>query len=675
MISLDNLTVSYGGWTLFDNISFLINPKDRIGLVGKNGAGKTTLLRIITGEQQPTSGAVTINGECTIGYLPQTMRVADTTTLVEETAKAFDEVLRLEAEIADLTREIAERTDYESASYEQLLHRLNDAQDRYHILGGETRDADIEKTLLGLGFKREDFSRATSEFSGGWRMRIELAKLLLRRPSIFLLDEPTNHLDIESIQWLEEYLKNYNGAVLLISHDRAFLDNVTNRTVELSLGKITDYKVPYSKYVVLRAERRAQQLAAYENQQRMIEKTEEFIEKFRYKPTKSNQVQSRIKQLERLERLEVEEEDLATLNIKFPPAPRSGQIVAEINEAGMSFGAKHVFSGANFVIEKGDRIAFVGRNGEGKTTLARMLVGQLTPTEGSIRLGANVNIGYYAQNQDDLMDGEFTVYDTLDRVAVGDIRTRLRDILGAFLFRGEDIDKKVKVLSGGERARLAMARMMLEPRNLLVLDEPTNHMDMRSKDILKNAILKYDGTVVVVSHDREFLDGMVEKVYEFRDGGVKEYLGGIYYFLEKRKLESLQEIERRDAPAKTASKTAPKTGSGAGVKGANGTGGANAANGAEEKPATLSGKASYEQKKEQEKLLRKLRKAVETVEAELAGLEKQIAEYDAKFAAATDYNEADYKAYNDLKARYDHQMHEWEKASYELEITEEQYNG
>ena len=662
MISLDNLTVSYGGWTLFDNISFLINPKDRIGLVGKNGAGKTTLLRIITGEQQPTSGAVTINGECTIGYLPQTMRVADTTTLVEETAKAFEEVLRLEAEIADLTRQITERTDYESPAYEQLLHRLNDAQDHYHILGGETRDADIEKTLLGLGFKREDFSRATSEFSGGWRMRIELAKLLLRRPSIFLLDEPTNHLDIESIQWLEEYLKNYNGAVLLISHDRAFLDNVTNRTIELSLGKITDYKVPYSKYVVLRAERRAQQLAAYENQQRMIEKTEEFIEKFRYKPTKSNQVQSRIKQLERLERLEVEEEDLATLNIKFPPAPRSGQIVAEINEVGMSFGSKHVFSGANFTIEKGDRIAFVGRNGEGKTTLARMLVGQLTPTEGSIRIGANVNIGYYAQNQDDLMDGEFTVYDTLDRVAVGDIRTRLRDILGAFLFRGEDIDKKVKVLSGGERARLAMARMMLEPRNLLVLDEPTNHMDMRSKDILKNAILKYDGTVVVVSHDREFLDGMVEKVYEFRNGGVKEYLGGIYYFLEKRKLESLQEIERRDAPAKeTAAKVSPKAG-------------ANVVSGVEEK-APLSGKASYEQKKEQEKLLRKLRKAVETIEAELSGLEKQIAEYDAKFAAATDYNEADYKAYNDLKARYDHQMHEWEKASYELEITEEQENG
>ncbi len=646
MISLDNLTVSYGGWTLFDNISFLINPKDRIGLVGKNGAGKTTLLKLIVGEQQPTSGAVTVNGECTVGYLPQTMRVHDTTTLVEETAKAFDEVLRIEAEIADLTAQIAERTDYESEPYEQLLHRLTEEQDRYQILGGDTRDADIEKTLLGLGFKRSDFGRATSEFSGGWRMRIELAKLLLRRPSIFLLDEPTNHLDIESIQWLEEYLKNYSGAVLLISHDRAFLDNVTTRTIELSLGKVTDYKVPYSKYEVLRAERRQQQLAAYENQQRMIEKTEEFIEKFRYKPTKSNQVQSRIKQLERLERLEIEEEDLATLNIKFPPAPRSGQIVAEINEAGMSFGAKHVFSGANFVIEKGNKIALVGRNGEGKTTLARMLIGQLTPTEGSIRLGANVNIGYYAQNQDDLMDGDFTVFDTLDRVAVGDVRTRLRDILGAFLFRGEDIDKKVKVLSGGERARLAMARMMLEPRNLLVLDEPTNHMDMRSKDILKNALMKYDGTVVVVSHDREFLDGLVEKVYEFRDGGVQEYLGGIYYFLEKRKLESLQEVERHDTVVA-------------------------AAKPAEEEPSSqLSGKASYEQRKELEKQLRKMRKRVETIEQTLADIEHEIAEYDKRFASATEYNEEDYKAYNELKARYDHEMHEWEKASYELELTE-----
>ena len=642
MISLDNLTVSYGGWTLFDDISFLINEKDRIGLVGKNGAGKTTLLRIITGEQQPTEGAVTINGECTIGYLPQQMRVADTTTLKAETEKAFDEVLRLEAEIASLTAEIATREDYESEEYESLLHRLNDAQDRYHILGGDTREADIEKTLLGLGFKRTDFDRATSEFSGGWRMRIELAKLLLRRPSIFLLDEPTNHLDIESIQWLEEYLRNYSGAVLLISHDRAFLDNVTTRTVELSLGHIYDYKVPYSKFVELRAERRAQQMAAYENQQKLIEKTEEFIEKFRYKPTKSNQVQSRIKQLERLERIEVEEEDLATLNIKFPPAPRSGQIVAEVKEVGKAFGEKRIFSDFTFTLERGQKIALVGRNGEGKTTMARMLIGELEQTEGTIKVGANVNIGYYAQNQDDLMDGEFTVFDTLDRVAVGDIRTRLRDILGAFLFRGEDIDKKVKVLSGGERSRLAMARLMLEPYNLLVLDEPTNHMDMRSKDILKRAIQKYDGTVVLVSHDRDFLDGIVDRVYEFRDGGVKEYLGGIYYFLEKRKVESLQEIERKDAPTASATKE------------------------------TSTGKLSYEQRKEQEKLLRKLRKAVETIESELTDIEQKIAAYDEKFATATEYNEADYAAYNELKAQYDKQMHEWEKASYELEITENQ---
>ena len=642
MISLDNLTVSYGGWTLFDSISFMINEKDRIGLVGKNGAGKTTLLRIITGEQEPSEGAVTLNGECSIGYLPQQMRVADTTTLKAETEKAFDEVLRLEAQIEKITTEIAERTDYESQEYSTLIHCLNEAQDRYHILGGDTREADIEKTLLGLGFKRTDFDRPTKEFSGGWRMRIELAKLLLQRPSIFLLDEPTNHLDIESIQWLEEYLKNYNGAVLLISHDRAFLDNVTTRTIELSLGHIYDYKVPYSKFVELRAERRVQQMAAYENQQKLIEKTEEFIEKFRYKPTKSNQVQSRIKQLERLERIEVDEEDLSRLNIKFPPAPRSGQIVAEIKEVGKSFGQKHIFSGATFTIERGQKIALVGRNGEGKTTMARMLIGELEQTEGSIKLGANVNIGYYAQNQDDLMDGDFTVFDTLDRVAVGDIRTRLRDILGAFLFRGEDIDKKVKVLSGGERSRLAMARLMLEPYNLLVLDEPTNHMDMRSKDILKNALQKYDGTVVVISHDRDFLDGLVDRIYEWRDGGVQEYLGGIYYFLEKRKLDSMQEIERKDTPTES---TQPKTNS--------------------------SGKLSYEQKKEQEKAVRKLRKAIENVETELAKIEEQIAEYDSKFATATEYNEADYAAYNELKASYDKQMHEWEKLNYELELTEE----
>ena len=643
MISLDNLTISYGGWTLFDGISFMINPKDRIGLVGKNGAGKTTLLRVITGEQQPTEGAVTINGECSIGYLPQQMRVADTTTLIAETAKAFDEVLKIEAEIERLTSEISSRTDYESEEYANLIHRLNDANDRYHILGGDTRDADIERTLLGLGFKRSDFERPTREFSGGWRMRIELAKLLLKRPSIFLLDEPTNHLDIESIQWLEDYLKNYNGAVLLISHDRAFLDNVTTRTVEISLGKAYDYKVPYSKYVVLRAERRAQQMAAYENQQRLIEKTEEFIEKFRYKPTKSNQVQSRIKQLDRLERIEVDEEDLSRLNIKFPPAPRTGQIVAEVKGVGKAFGEKRIFSGAEFTIERGQKIALVGRNGEGKTTFARMLIGELEQSEGEIKLGANVNIGYYAQNQDDLMDGEFTVFDTLDRVAVGDIRTRLRDILGAFLFRGEDIEKKVKVLSGGERSRLAMARLMLEPYNLLVLDEPTNHMDMRSKDILKDALQKFDGTVVVVSHDREFLDGLVDRIYEFRDGGVREYLGDIWYFLEKRKVESLQDIERHDKPATTPKSTESAT----------------------------AGKLSYEQKKEQEKLIRKLRKAVESIEEETAKVEKQIAEYDARFAVATEYNADDYAKYNALKEQYDHLMHEWEKASYELEITEQ----
>ena len=644
MISLDNLSISYGGWTLFDGISFMINPKDRIGLVGKNGAGKTTLLRVITGEQQPTEGAVTINGECSIGYLPQQMRVADTTTLIAETAKAFDEVLKIEADIERLTTEIGSRTDYESAEYEELIHQLNLANDRYHILGGDTRDADIERTLLGLGFKRTDFERPTREFSGGWRMRIELAKLLLKRPSIFLLDEPTNHLDIESIQWLEEYLKNYNGAVLLISHDRAFLDNVTTRTIEISLGKAYDYKVPYSKYVVLRAERREQQMAAYENQQRLIEKTEEFIEKFRYKPTKSNQVQSRVKQLEKLERIEVDEEDLSRLNIKFPPAPRSGQIVADVKGVGKAFGEKRIFAGAEFTIERGQKIALVGRNGEGKTTFARMLIGELEATEGSIKLGANVNIGYYAQNQDDLMDGEFTVFDTLDRVAVGDVRTRLRDILGAFLFRGEDIEKKVKVLSGGERSRLAMARLMLEPYNLLVLDEPTNHMDMRSKDILKDALQKYDGTVVVVSHDREFLDGLVDRIYEFRDGGVREYLGDIWYFLEKRKVESLQDIERHDKGSVTAAK---------GVE------------------APSAGKMTYEQKKEQEKLLRKLRKVVESVEEELASVEREIADYDARFAVATEYNAEDYAKYNALKERYDHLMHEWEKASYELEITEQ----
>lgn len=653
MISVDNLTVSFAGWDLFKDVSFLINEKDRIGLVGKNGAGKSTMLKVLIGEQQPTSGTVSRNGECTVGYLPQQMKVADTTTLFDETESAFSEVLGLEREIDRLNAEIAERTDYESPEYEKLLHRLNDATDRFNILGGMNREEEVEKTLLGLGFERSDFSRPTSEFSGGWRMRIELAKLLLRRPSVFLLDEPTNHLDIESIGWIENYLKDYNGAVVLISHDRAFLDNVTTRTIEISLGKIYDYRVPYSKYVELRRERRAQQLAAYQNQQKMIEQTEEFIERFRYKPTKSNQVQSRIKQLEKIERIEVDEEDLSRLNIKFPPAPRSGQIVVEAKEVGKSFGEKHVFSGATFTIERGQKVALVGRNGEGKTTFARMVIGQLEPTEGSLRIGHNVKIGYYAQNQDDLMNGDFTVFDTLDRVAVGEIRTKLRDILGAFLFRGEDIDKKVRVLSGGERARLAMARLMLEPYNLLVLDEPTNHMDMRSKDILKNAVQRYDGTVIVISHDREFLDGLVERVYEFRDGRVKEHLGGIYDFLRDRQIESMREIEQK----KPSQAAAPKTNKGG-----------------------LSGKMLYEQKREAEKQLRKAERDVERAEEEIMSLEKEIAEMDRKMAdpAASGIDLTDgtyYAEYNKKKEELTRLTYRWEELSITLDRIKETMKG
>ncbi len=651
MISIDNLTVSFGGWDLFSDISFLINPKDRIGLVGKNGAGKSTLLKVITGEQPATRGGVSRNGDCTIGYLPQQMKVADTTTLFAETEKAFDEVLSLERQIAELTEQITVRTDYESPAYEQLLHRLNDCTDRYHILGGESRQAEIERTLLGLGFERKDFDRPTSQFSGGWRMRIELAKLLLKRPSLFLLDEPTNHLDIESIQWLENYLKEYNGAVMVISHDRAFLDNVTNRTIELSLGKVYDYKVPYSRYVELRRERRAQQMAAYANQQKMIEQTEEFIERFRYKPTKSNQVQSRIKQLEKIERIEVDEEDVSTLNIKFPPAPRSGQIVVEAKEVGKSFGDKRVFSGASLVIERGEKVALVGRNGEGKTTFARMVIGQLEPTEGELRVGHNVHIGYFAQNQDDLMEGDFTVFDTLDRVAVGDVRTRLRDILGAFLFRGEDIDKKVRVLSGGERSRLAMARLMLEPYNLLVLDEPTNHMDMRSKDILKNALQKYDGTVIVVSHDREFLDGLVDKVYEFRNGQVKEYLGGIYDFLQARQLSSMRELEQKEKNTPSTTNTSAASGTGT-------------------KP--LSGKEEYARRREQEKQLRKAEREVEKAEEQIMSLEKQIAEMDRQMADPQTYgidlsDGTIYAQYNHLKEELTRLTYRWEELSIELD--------
>ena len=677
MISVDNLTVSFGGWDLFKDISFLNNPKDRMGLVGKNGAGKSTMLKVLTGEQPPSSGGVSRNGDCTIGYLPQQMKVADTTTLYAETEAAFGEVIDLEKEIAHLTEQITVRTDYESKEYETLLHRLNDCNDRFQILGGLNREAEIEKTLLGLGFKRSDFTRATSEFSGGWRMRIELAKLLLRRPSLFLLDEPTNHLDIESIEWLESYLKEYNGAVVLISHDRAFLDNVTTRTIEISLGKATDYKVPYSRYVELRNERRQQQMAAYLNQQKMIEQTEDFIERFRYKPTKSNQVQSRIKQLEKIERIEIEEEDLATLNIKFPPAPRSGQVVVEAKEAGKSFGEKHVFSDATFTIERGEKVALVGRNGEGKTTFARLVIGESEPSRGVVRVGHNVHIGYYAQNQDDLMNGDFTVFDTLDRVAVGDVRTKLRDILGAFLFRGEDIDKKVKVLSGGERARLAMARLMLEPYNLLVLDEPTNHMDMRSKDILKNALQKYNGTVIVVSHDREFLDGLVDKVYEFRDGRVKEHLGGIYDFLRDRQLESMRELDRANSSAAVAAQSSgPGTNPVPGNR-SKGTAGKSPANGATSpaKPA-LSGKELYTLKREADKQLRKAERDVEQAEEQIMALEKQIAGMDKQMAdpAAHGIDLSDgtlYAQYNELKDQLSKLTYRWEELNIELENAQE----
>ncbi len=637
MISVNSLNVSFGGWTLFGDISFVVNVHERIGLVGKNGAGKSTLLKIITGQQQPTSGTVSMDAGATIGYLPQQMAVADSRTVIDETATAFHEVIEIEKQIKKLNEELASRTDYESEGYLDLIHRLTDANDRYHILGGDNRDAEIEKTLLGLGFERSDFARPTKEFSGGWRMRIELAKILLRKPSLILLDEPTNHLDIESIQWLENYLKDYYGAVILISHDRAFLDAVTTRTIEILLGRSYDYRVPYSHYVELRAERRQQQMAAFENQQKMIEKTEEFIERFRYKPSKSNQVQSRVKQLEKLDRVEVDDEDLSALHIKFPPAPRSGNIVLEVKEAGKSFGDKEIFSGATFVVEKGDKIALAGRNGEGKTTFARMVVGDTDVTRGLVRVGHNVSIGYYSQNQEDLLDGDFTVFDTLDRVAVGDIRTRLRDILGAFLFRGEDVDKKVRVLSGGERSRLAMARLMLEPHNLLILDEPTNHMDMRSKDILKNAIRTFDGTVIIVSHDREFLDGLVTKVYEFRDKKVKEHLGGIYDFLRSRQLSSLKELEVKARPEPAATP----------------------------KPAAEP-KANYADKKESDRQRRKVASAIEKCEERITKLEEEIALMDKQFsdpgAHGIDLRDpVHFNEYNRKKEQLERTMAEWEK--------------
>ena len=545
MISINNLSVSYGSFTLLDNINFHISETDKIGLVGKNGAGKSTIMKLICGLQNPTSGSVDKPNSITIGYLPQIMEHRKGRSVIDETMTAFDAILGMEKEIEAVSTELAARSDYESASYMELIGRLNELNDRLSVSQTEPPRVQAERTLLGLGFRAEELERKTETFSQGWNMRIELAKILLGRPELLLLDEPTNHLDIESIEWLEDYLSKYHGSILLVSHDRKFLDNITNRTVEIQLGHIHDYKVPYSKYLELRAERISQQTAAYENQQKMIEKTEDFINKFRYKPTKSNQVQSRIKALEKLDRIEIDETDASAMTLKFPPAERSGDIAFLAKDLTVGYPGKVVFRNADIEIKRGEKVALVGRNGEGKTTLMRVLMRQLDAIQGEAKTGHNVSAGYFAQNQEEALDRNLTVFDTLDRIATGDIRAKLRDILAAFLFKGEDIDKRVSVLSGGERARLGMAKLMLESHNLLALDEPTNHMDIRSKDILKKALKDFDGTLIIVSHDRDFLDGLVDKLYEFRDGQVKEHLGSIAEFLEKRKIENLQELERK----------------------------------------------------------------------------------------------------------------------------------
>lgn len=553
MISIENVTVAYGGYVLLDNINFHVSDSDKIGLVGKNGAGKSTILKMICGLQNPTSGRIDRPKDITIGYLPQIMEHHKGRSVLDEALTVFQSNAEIEHRIESLTRELESRTDYESESYSELIEELGSLNDRLEMSHSEPPEVQARKTLLGLGFKEEELGRNTETFSQGWNMRIELAKILLRKPRVLLLDEPTNHLDIESIEWLEDYLKSTRCSLLLVSHDKRFLDNVTNRTVEIMLGHIHDYKVPYSKYLELRAERLQQQNAAYENQQKMIQKTEDFIRAFRYKPTKSNQVQSRIKALEKLDRIEVDETDNVSLTVKFPPAPRSGDVVFKGVDLEVGYPGKVVFRHANIEIKRGEKVALIGRNGEGKTTLMRVICSELKPLSGEAKIGHNVTIGYYAQNQEDVLDKNETVFSTLDRIAVGDIRTKLRDLLAQFLFRGEDIDKKVSVLSGGERARLGMAKLMLQSHNLLALDEPTNHMDVKSKDILKQALKSFDGTIVVVSHDRDFLDGLVDKMYEFRDGHVTEHLGSVTDFLAKRKIENLQELERKMEPQKAVS--------------------------------------------------------------------------------------------------------------------------
>lgn len=632
MISVNGLTIEFSGTPLFNDISFLINPRDRIGLVGKNGAGKSTLLKVMYGQHQYDAGSISVPRGTTIGYLPQQMTVSDTCTVFEEARAAFIELLSIEKQIAKLNTDIANRTDFETDSYMELISELSHLTERYNLLGGGSIEANIENTLTGLGFERTDFTRPTAEFSGGWRMRIELAKVLLRKPDVLLLDEPTNHLDIESVQWFEDMLKVYEGAVVVVSHDKAFLDNLTNRTIEISLGRIYDYKVSYSKYINLREEMLEQQKAAYENQQKKIEDTEDFIERFRYKATKAVQVQSRIKQLEKIERIEIDEFDKSSIHFRFPPAPHCGQIIVETKELSKNFGNHLVLDKIDFVLEKGQKVAFVGRNGEGKTTLSKIIIG-LHQYSGLLKIGHNVKIGYYAQNQSEMLNDNHTVFETIDYVAVGDVRTKIRDILASFLFRGDDIDKKVAVLSGGERARLSLAKLLLEPANLLVLDEPTNHLDMRSKDILKQALLKFDGSVILVSHDRDFLDGVVDTVYEFRNKKMRQHLGGISGFLQRKRIENLSQLEQVKAKAAQP-----------------------------DNKAQTDNKIKYSERKELDKQLRKLQKAVSDSESRIESLELEIDNIDKLLAnpgSITDNSV--FEKYELLKKELDEQMHQWEE--------------
>lgn len=640
MISVEGLTVEFGGFTLFDDVSFVVNKKDRIALVGKNGAGKSTMLKIFAGLQSPTSGTVSIPKETTIGYLPQQMQLTDSRTVREEAEQAFGHIQKMEKEIERLNLELAERTDYETESYQKLIDKVTHLSEHFQLMGGSNYHAELERTLIGLGFNRTDFERPTSEFSGGWRMRIELAKLLLRRPDVLLLDEPTNHLDIESIQWLENFIATRANAVILVSHDRAFIDNTTSRTIEIELGSIYDYKVKYSEYVELRKERREQQLRAFENQQKKLADTEAFIERFRYKATKSVQVQSRIKQLEKVERIEVDEVDTAMLSLKFPPAPRSGSYPVIMENVAKRYGDHLIFKDVTLTINRGDKVAFVGKNGEGKSTLVKCIMEQID-YEGKLQLGHNVKIGYFAQNQAQLLDDNLTVFDTIDYVAQGDIRTKIRDILGAFMFGGEASEKKVKVLSGGERSRLAMIRLLLEPVNLLILDEPTNHLDMRSKDVLKDALREFDGTVIVVSHDREFLDGLVDKVYEFGNQRVVEHLGGIYEFLEKKKMDNLRELERSTQAASLAADTDVQP---------------------------TQNKLSYEARKEQSKAIKKVEKAVAEAENKITELENSIAAIEARLATPEGASETSlYNDYSSLKKELSDTMDTWTELTMELE--------